>query len=189
MRKKILAVLMCIVISTFIIPSTSMAKACKPVKMIGKDTHYEVVLDYTTGLSHYQMGAEYGKEIIESVPEYEALCDSYIAEVTGNEAVYNEFLSRVEDIKPQIKQEYIDEIEGLASGFSGGTENVIGDNKLSVDECFILIYSRILPEELSAQHFLCMENVQKLIKPCLLEFLIGMLVHKTKSLSFKLFLL
>lgn len=108
------------------------------VSMINKGSHFEVVLDFTTGKSHFEIGKEYGAMILEAIPEYESLFDSYIAEITRNDKYHNRLLGRVMDIKPQIPKDYADEIEGIASNFSGMNDNSRGDGKLSVDEFFLI---------------------------------------------------
>lgn len=110
----------------------------EPVSIINKGSHFEVVLDFTTGKSHFEMGEAYGAAILEAIPEYEALFDSYIAEMTRNDQDLNFLLERVNDIKPQINKDYVDEIEGIASNFSGLTDNIRGDGKLSTDELFLI---------------------------------------------------
>ncbi|MCX7748497.1 MAG: C45 family autoproteolytic acyltransferase/hydrolase [Clostridia bacterium] len=106
------------------------------VSITDKGNYLDVVLDYSTGLTHRQMGEAFAKGILETVPDYEALVDSYIAEsLMKNEYPYA--FNRVEDIKPQINKEYSEEIEGMASVFSGGNNNVWKDNKISRDEFFL----------------------------------------------------
>lgn len=143
MRKKLMIVLLCVVVLFTSVPSLTLAKAAEPVIILDKGSHYEITLDYSSGLSPYEMGAEYGKKILEAVPEYETLFDSYLAEIIGDEFIYNVFLARVEDIKPQVREQYKDEIDGIASQLSGGSQNVMGDNKLSKDELYII---NLLPD-------------------------------------------
>ncbi len=109
------------------------------VRITDMRAYYDVVMDYGSGLSPRQMGQALGEKIQQKMPEYEALVDSYLLEITGNkEEVYQEFLRRANVIKAHIDPAYREEIEGLASQFSGGTSNVRGDKKLSRDECFLL---------------------------------------------------
>lgn len=107
-----------------------------PVTITDEGTHYNVRLDFDSGLTHQQMGAEYAKRISTILPEYEALVDSYLAEITGSDQVYQFMLIRMADIKPQVNQDYLDEIEGMAGQFSGGPNNVRGDQKISRDEFY-----------------------------------------------------
>lgn len=108
----------------------------KGVSITDKGNYFQVVLDYSSGISQRQMGEAFGRGIQEAVPDYEQLVDSYIAEnLPKSEYPYAFF--RVEDIKNQLKKEYVDEIEGIASTLSGGEENVWNDGKVSKDEFFI----------------------------------------------------
>ena len=50
----------------------------KAVKSSVKDSHYEVVIDYTVNSNRKEVGAEYGKEILKICPDYETLIDSYL---------------------------------------------------------------------------------------------------------------
>ncbi len=109
------------------------------VQLTDKGAYYEVVLDFGTGLSHKQIGQALGEKIRQKIPQYEALVDLYLLEITqGKEEVYQEFLRRANVIKAQIDPDYRDEIEGMASKFSGGAVNARGDKKLSRDEFFLL---------------------------------------------------
>ncbi len=107
------------------------------VKITDKGNYFEVVLDYTSGLTPREMGAAFARGILEAVPDYENLIDSYIAESVA-EYEYPFVFSRIEEIKPQLDEEYVEEIEGMASVFSGGSENIRKDNKLSNGELYIL---------------------------------------------------
>ncbi|MCL6588802.1 MAG: hypothetical protein K6U80_02510 [Firmicutes bacterium] len=113
-----------------------LAAANKPVIITNEGEYYNVCLDYNSGLTHQQMGAEYAAQIKTILPEYEALVDSYIAEITMSDEIYQLMLFRTGEIKPQVNQDYLDEIEGMASQFSGGADNVRGDQKISRDEFY-----------------------------------------------------
>ncbi|MGD1043947.1 MAG: C45 family autoproteolytic acyltransferase/hydrolase [Bacteroidota bacterium] len=108
------------------------------VSIVDRGNYYEVTLDYTTGISHYDMGQLLMQKVTQILPNYEQLADSYLAEVVGTQSIYNILLSRVPDIKPQIPQEYQDEIDGMASQLSGGNIDRIGDGKLSKDEFYLM---------------------------------------------------
>ncbi|MCX8132090.1 MAG: C45 family autoproteolytic acyltransferase/hydrolase [Clostridia bacterium] len=108
----------------------------KGVSIVDKGNYYDVVIDYDCGLTRWQIGEAFAKGILQMVPEYESLVDSYIAEnVTKYDYPYVFF--RMEDIKPQINPEYTEEIGGMASVFSGGNKNKWNDGKVSKDEFFI----------------------------------------------------
>ena len=121
--------------SASILPITENA-----VQIINCGNYYQVMMDYTTGISHYDMGVQLGKKILEAKPDYELLLDSYIDQMTHflNISNYSLCISRVHDIKPQMDQAYQDEIDGMASQFSGGDVNLGGDNKVSKDELYMI---------------------------------------------------
>jgi len=108
----------------------------RSVTIKDKGNYFDVVIDFTKGLTHRQIGESFARGILQVVPNYEALVDSYIAE---NVAKYDYTTSfyRVQDIKLYLKKDYIEEIEGMASVFSGGTKNGWKDNKISRDEFFL----------------------------------------------------
>lgn len=106
------------------------------VSIVNEGNYYNVKIDFTCGLTHKQLGEAYAKGILKVVPNYESLVDSYIGEnLTSYENKYAMY--RVEDIKPQVNKEYAEEIEGMASVFSGGSQNKFKDNKISKDEFFL----------------------------------------------------
>lgn len=98
-------------------------------------THYDIVLDFERGATHRQIGEEFGEKIRTHIPQFEANLDSYIAENIGNWIIYKVMMHRVNQIKPQIPQDYRDEIEGIASRLSGGS--TYGDGKISLNELYM----------------------------------------------------
>lgn len=139
--KKYLGLSMIIILIMNLVGCTNSKEAVlsnELISIINRGTYFEIVLDYTTGKSNYDMGVEYGAMIQKAIPEYEVILDSYIAEITGNNQVYNYLLGRVIDIKPQVNKDYVDEIEGIASNFSGLFQNIRGDGKLSTEELFLI---------------------------------------------------
>jgi len=108
------------------------------VQIVNRGTYYEVTMDYTAGISHYDMGVMLGQKILIAKPDFEQLFDSYIAEIADDLSIYNTMINRVADIKPQIPREFQDEIDGMASQLSGGNINSMGDNKLSKDELYTM---------------------------------------------------
>lgn len=100
-------------------------------------THFDVVLDLENGATHRQIGEEYGELLAAHVPQFEKELDSYITEFARNWFIYKIGLRRVGQIKPQLSQEYKDEIEGIASHLTGGTTNALGDGKISQDELYL----------------------------------------------------
>ena len=84
------------------------------VFIIDKNSYYEVILDYNSGKTPYDIGREYGQKISQAVPAIAELLDIYISQISDSSYFYNEYIKRVNDIKPQFKQKYIDELESLA---------------------------------------------------------------------------
>ena len=119
-----------------ILPVTTSSYKVDGVSITDKGNYYNVVLDFTSGLSRKQIGEAYAKGILQLVPEYEALVDSYIAE-NLIKSEYKYAFYRMEDIKPQIDSEYAEEIEGMASVFSGGDSDLRSDNKISDNEMYL----------------------------------------------------
>jgi hypothetical protein len=106
------------------------------VTITDKGNYYDVVLDFTTGLSHRQIGESFAKGILKMVPDYEALVDSYIAENLVK-SEYKYAFYRMEDIKSHVAPVFAEEIEGMASVFSGGDTDIRSDNKISKNEFYL----------------------------------------------------
>ncbi len=141
MKKKLLYLLSVIVLVTGLnlgAVTINAAETTQRVTVTAKGSHYEVVLNFKGEKSHEKIGKEYGSQILKAVPQYEALVDSYLAEITSNDVVYNLMLQRVKDILPQVDKDYVDEIKGIASNFTGKEDNVRGDGKLSTSEMFLM---------------------------------------------------
>jgi len=106
------------------------------VSITDKGNYFSVVLDFTTGLTHRQVGEAYAKGILQLVPDYEALVDSYIAEnIIHSE--YKPAFNRIEDIKPGINDDFIEEIDAMASVLSGGGNDLRSDGKVSRNEFYL----------------------------------------------------
>lgn len=119
--------------------NTEKAKPSGNVTVVDKGTYYEAVLNFENGASHREIGAEYGKKILEALPEYEKLLDSYISEHTHNsKMIYIALVHRINQIRKNVPQEYRDEIEGIASQLSGGTKDTPGDGKISLNELYAI---------------------------------------------------
>lgn len=136
LKKPILAALLLLTMVIFVGCSNDTAKSKNIVNIEEFDKHYEVTIDYSTEMSPRQVGEIYGAEMLDTVPDYESIIDAYLEEIIG--PFMTVYLKRVEDIKPQIDQSYIDEIEGIASNFKKADKNELGDGLLSVDEFYIL---------------------------------------------------
>jgi hypothetical protein len=107
------------------------------VAITNEGDYFRVELDFSGGANHRQIAENYSEGILKVVPDFEMLVDSYLEEIFSNEDIYNEMLRRTDDLKLQLPQQFKDEIEGMASNFSGGTESVRGDEKISVDEFYM----------------------------------------------------
>ncbi|NLD92206.1 MAG: hypothetical protein GX639_06005 [Fibrobacter sp.] len=135
---------LCAVLFFTLIPAGSQSFAASKgiVTITDKGTHFEVQQDYTQSTSRFEMGEHLYEQILLSIPEYENLIDSYLAELFPSPEIYTFMLSRVDDIKPQIPVQYRDEIDGMCSKASG-TQTVAGDGKLSADEIYLM---QLLPD-------------------------------------------
>ncbi|OPZ86989.1 MAG: hypothetical protein BWY74_03505 [Firmicutes bacterium ADurb.Bin419] len=149
MRKELLAVCLIILLilqvgctEKLVIVAGEASYAEKGVIIKNQGEYFEVVLDYTSGLTHREMGAALARGILEVVPDYEALIDLYIAESLPKYQ-YKDSFFRIEDIKPQINPDYLEELDGMAEVFSGGTENGYKDKILSDEEVYLY---NILPD-------------------------------------------
>ncbi len=100
-------------------------------------TYYGVTLDYT-GATAREVGADYGRALKAIKPEFEALLDTYLGDMLENDATFAALMHRVNAIKPQLDQQYRDEIEGIASALSGGSTDQLGDNQLSLNELYMV---------------------------------------------------
>lgn len=108
----------------------------EPVVITDAGTHYQVVLDYSSGLTPREMGAAYGAAIAEACPDFESLMDGYITYLVG-EYEYQEGLRRVGELKPNLPADIREEIEGLGESLST-TDDIYGDGKLSPNEVYAL---------------------------------------------------
>ena len=126
------------------------APAADNVLITDQGTHYEVVIDVTDGTALVEAADEYIAELKALVPDYEQIADSYLNYFLGDIAgdvlppflpdsyAYDLALNRTGDVITQVPDEWRSLIERAASGFSGGTTNVLGDGRLSRDEAYML---------------------------------------------------
>ncbi|ACL77522.1 C45 family autoproteolytic acyltransferase/hydolase [Ruminiclostridium cellulolyticum] len=114
------------------------AETIQCVTITDKGSHYEVVLNFKGEKSHRKIGQEYGSTILKLVPQYEAIVDSYLAEITSSNEAYDLMMQRVNEIIPQVDKNYVDEIKGIASNFTGQDQDIRGDGKLSAGEMFLM---------------------------------------------------
>lgn len=127
-----------------------------PVTVTDRGNYYEVVLDYTTGLSPRELMSEYGQILSDMAPDIRADIDGFLYDLIDREMeMYLEdldipsafqslafgiigplFMERVQDIKPQIPASYAEELEGLASVLVDTETDSIGDGMLSINEFY-----------------------------------------------------
>jgi hypothetical protein len=112
--------------------------ASESVSIADKGNYYEVVLDFESGASHRDIGRAYGLKIKEMIPGFESMIDSYISEMTIVSPVYQFLLARVEMIKPQLDPDYCEELDGLASAFTGSIMDFMNDGRISKNEAYML---------------------------------------------------
>lgn len=140
MKKVRITIVMLVVImliSNSVYAKTPSVVKLNDVSLVDQGNYFAVSLDIKKCKSHWDVGKRYAEEILEEVPDYEYLIDSYLAEVTGGDEMYNVLIGRTDDMKPQINKDYRAEIEGMASKFSAKNANVRGDGKLSTKEMYM----------------------------------------------------
>ncbi len=96
----------------------------------------KVIMDFNDS-SHKEMWALYIEKLLQVFPTLEADYDGRLVSSMDRET-YKNRLGKLQYLKPQIPKDYQDEIKGMASKFSGGTNNILGDGKLSVDELYYI---------------------------------------------------
>lgn len=99
-------------------------------------TFTKVIMDFNDS-SHKEMWALYIEKLLQIFPTLEADYDGRLVSSMDRET-YNNRLGKLQYLKPQVPKDYQDEIKGMASKFSGGTNNILGDGKLSVDELYYI---------------------------------------------------
>ena len=96
----------------------------------------KVIMDFNDS-THKEMWALYIEKLLQVFPTLEADYDGRLVSSMDRET-YNNRLGKLQYLKPQVPKDYQDEIKGMASKFSGGTNNILGDGKLSVDELYYI---------------------------------------------------
>jgi len=113
--------------------------ATKPVTLENIDNmYYRITLDYNSGLSHKEMGALLGKEIKDNIPNYAIYCDKimepYLGDSNKHEYSLQYYIENTKRLMKNIDQDYVDELEGMASQVCNTNESRTLDKKLSKDE-------------------------------------------------------
>jgi hypothetical protein len=111
--------------------------ASEQVEITDEGTHYQVFLDYSGGASPRAVGEQLGAAVRGILPNYEALIDSLLVELTAGEEVPT-LLARAAAILPQLDSAHREELEGFASKVASTSDTAIGDGRLSPDEVVIV---------------------------------------------------
>ena len=122
------------------------------ITITDRGRYYDVIIEYKQaiqdGLTPYEIGAEYSKQVLKTGVPVEELLNAFVWEVafivedlTGTSA--GDTIKAVELIKPQIPQQYLEEIEGIASKFGGGSHDDPDDDLLSINE---LYFANLIPD-------------------------------------------
>lgn len=112
------------------------------VTVANQGAYYEVRIDYNAD-TYANIGALYARKVIEAIPTFESLADTYLKELADD--LYSQdtnitaevIFGRARAIEPQIAASNLEELDGFASQLTG-TTNVMGDGKLSRDELLAL---------------------------------------------------
>ncbi len=98
--------------------------------------YYEVVLDFS-GHSHYEVGEAYGEALVAIAPDWEASWDTFWYQACGgDQESYDENIGQVELLLDAVPTDYRDEVEGMASVFGGGENDVMNDGLVSLNELY-----------------------------------------------------
>lgn len=139
-----------LLVSLFIVFSSFNTAQCRVkavkgdwVKIVNKESHFRVTIDYTDGPSRLAVGAEYMELVKIAFPEFEENADLYLDDFNyfaqfGGVPPYEELIQRAHQILSQVPAQYREEIEGMTSQLSGGDVDLLGDGLLSVNEFYIL---------------------------------------------------
>ena len=107
------------------------------VSMRNKGSHWKIVLDYTGGISHYEMGFAYGRALAEHFPDLPARIDSYLSQTLTQE--YAELcISRFASL--DVPEVYVQELNGISDAMELADKSRLGDGKLSRVEFFLNNY-------------------------------------------------
>jgi hypothetical protein len=107
------------------------------VSMRNKGSHWRIVLDYSGGISCYEMGVAYGRTLTENIPGLAARIDRYLAE-NLTQAYAELCISRFSSL--DVPEDYIQELNGISDGMRLAGETRIGDGRLSRVEFFLRNY-------------------------------------------------
>ena len=121
-----------------LLPATTQAATENAVTITDGGTYHLVTIDLTKNVTRKEVGKQYAEAILEALPDYEALMDSYLAEiVVGSGFTLETCLSRVDKIKGNVPEDYVNELKGMMEVFSYETD-LLGDGRLSKNELWVL---------------------------------------------------
>ena len=110
--------------------------------------YFDVTLDYENG-SRYDVGAAYGRTIPQAMPEYESIMEPYlygnIRTLYGGDYSADAVEERVLCLFDSMREEYREEIDGLATVMSDGRHGFTEDGLFSYEEVVAL---RMIPDAL-----------------------------------------
>ncbi|MBR3525975.1 MAG: hypothetical protein IKO11_09015 [Lachnospiraceae bacterium] len=106
-----------------------------------KPSYYEVWLYHDKG-DPYDVGCAYAEAILETGMDYAEVLEPYLYENIDSafpnlDGEYTPVIDRINLLKPQIPEEYVQELEGFATILSGGLKGMEADGKLSYEEVFL----------------------------------------------------
>ena len=113
------------------VPAKQLTAASEDVQITDKGNHFLVTIDASSA-SHSAIGSELGSRIPTAVPDLESLVDSYIAEGTESDVIYDLVLSRMIDIRSWAPMEYQDEVDAMSAALNLGIPDARGDGRLKV---------------------------------------------------------
>ncbi len=110
--------------------------------------YFDVTLDYENG-SRYDVGAAYGRTIPQAMPEYESIMEPYlygnIRSMYGGSFSSEAVEDRVMELYGSMREEYREEIDGLATTLSQGRHGYVEDGLFSYEE---VVTMQMIPDAL-----------------------------------------
>jgi len=107
------------------------------VSMRNKGSYWKIVLDYTGGITHYEMGFAYGRALADHFPDLPAQIDRHLAQSLSQEHA-ERCISRFASL--DVPEAYVQELNGIADAMKLTEKSRLGDGKLSRVEFFLNNY-------------------------------------------------
>jgi len=90
------------------------------VTITDKGSYYFVTLDYTGKMTPHEMGEQYGRCILQAVPDFESVIGYYLFEIATIEGLWgNTVPDRTHILQKNLDQDSRDELDGLVSVMKG----------------------------------------------------------------------